>query len=197
MGRMNSGTPRMNFLALIALALCAALFAGEKKSPQGRVEDETVAITATLLSPEQLKQTFGSDFDNEYTVVDVTIAPKGGKPYVVRLDDFILRSESTGEHSGPLVAGQIAGAGALVVERTYANRPNADSARTISGTKIQIKDDAKPDPALGLLKQKILIEKSGTEPVSGFLFFPLSKQKPKNLILSCTTPAGKLRLSFR
>jgi hypothetical protein len=182
---------------VLALALCPVLPAGDKKAPQGRGEDDSVTITATLVGIEQVRQMFGSDFDNNFTVLDVTISPKGGKPYAVQLDDFILRSESSGAHSGPLAAGQIAGAGALVVERVYGNRPNADSARPIEGTKIRIQDEEKPDPALDALKQKILIEKTTAEPESGLLFFPLSKEKPKNLILSYKTPASRLRLNFK
>jgi hypothetical protein len=182
---------------LATLALCGGLWAGEKKAPQGRAEDDSVAITATVVSLDQVKQMFGSDFDGNFTVLDVTLAPKGGKPYTVRLDDFILRSESNGDHSGPLAAGQIAGAGALVVERTYGNRPNADSSRPIEGTKIQVKDDEKSNPAFDALKQRILSEKTISEPESGLLFFPLSKEKPKNLILSYKSPASKIRLSFR
>jgi hypothetical protein len=180
------------------LALYAVLGAADKKSPQGQAEDESVAITATLLSAEQLKQAVGSDFDNNYTVLDVRVVPKGGKPYLVHLDDFILRSEASGEHSGPfLVAGQIAGAGALVVERTYGNKPNPDSPRVIESTKVEMKDDDKPNPALDILKKKMLSEKTVSEPVSGLLFFPLTKEKAKNLILSCKTPQSKLRLSFK
>src|ERR1700722_5953331 len=155
---------------LAALTLCEALLAGEKKAPQGRVEDDGVAITATFVSLEQVKQIFGSDFDGNFTVLDVTVTPKGGKPYAVRLDDFILRSESSGDHSGPLAAGQIAGTGAVIVQRTYGNRPNAESSRPIEGTKIQVKDDEKSNPAFDALKQKVLIEKSTAEPESGLLF---------------------------
>jgi hypothetical protein len=185
-------------LVLAALALCASLCAADKKPPQGHEEDESVAITATILSPEQLRDAVGSDFDNNYIVLEVRVAPKGGMPYQVHLDDFILRSESSGEHSGPfLVASQIAGAGALVVERKYGNRPNADSARPLESTKVEMNDDAKADPALDALKKKMLSEKTVSEPVSGLLFFPLTKEKPKNLVLSYKTPRGKLRLSFK
>ena len=183
---------------LLAIAFCAVLGAGEKKSPQGQVEDESVAITATVLSPEQVKEAVGSDFDNNYIVLDVRVAPKGGKPYLVHLDDFILRSEQSGEHSGPfLTAGQIAGSGALVVARTYGNKPNPDSPAIIEGTKVTMKDDQKANPALDALKRKMLSEKTVSEPVSGLLFFPLAKEKPKNLILSCKTPQSRLRLSFK
>jgi hypothetical protein len=184
--------------AFLAVTLCPVLMAGEKKAPQGRAEDDSVVITATVVAPEQVRQTFGSDFDNNFTVLDVTITPRGGKPYAVALDDFILRSESSLAHSGPLAAGQIAGAGALVVQRVYGDRPNVDSARPIAGTKIEVKDEEKSDPAFEALKQKILVEKTTAEPESGLLFFPLSaKEKPKNLILSCKTPASRLRLSFK
>jgi hypothetical protein len=43
----------------------------------------------------------------------------------------------------------------------------------------------------------MLTEKTVSEPVSGLLFFPLTKEKAKNLVLSCKTAQSKLRLSFR
>jgi hypothetical protein len=189
-------------LLISAVVLCAVpgavLSAGDKKSPQGHGEDESVAITATVLSPDQLREAVGSDFDNSYTVLDVRVTPKGGKPYPIHLDDFILRSESSGEHSGPFpAASQIAGAGALVVKQTYGNRANADSPRPLEGTKLEMKDDAKADPAFDALKKKMLAESTVTDPVSGLLFFPLTKEKPKNLVLSYKTPLSKLRLSFK
>lgn len=177
--------------------ICPVLTAGEKKAPQGHAEDDGVAITATVVSPERVKQMFGTDFDNNYTVLDVTVAPKGGKPYAVRLDDFILRSESSLDHSGPLAAGQIAGAGAVVVERKYGNRQSPESPRPLAGTNVHIQDDATGDPAFAALKKNILIEKSTAEPESGLLFFPLSKEKPKNLVLSYKSPVSRLRLTFK
>jgi len=187
--------PQFIFASLI---LCAVLLAADKKSPQGRGEDESVVITATLLSPEQLREAVGSDFGNNYTVLDVRLAPKGDKPYPVHLDDFILRSESSGEHSGPFAyASQIAGAGALVVEQTYGNKQNVDSPKILEGTKVTMKDDAKGDAALDALEKKMLTVKTVSEPVSGLMFFPLTKEKPKNLILSYKTPQSKLRLSFK
>ena len=172
--------------------------AGEKKSPQGQVEDETVAISATVLSAEQLHHEVGSDFNNSYIVLDVRISPKGGKPYLVHLDDFILRSEANGEHTGPfLSAGQIAGSGALVLDRTYGNKANVDSPRVLESTKTTMNDDSRADPAFEALKQKMLPEKTVTEPASGLMFFPMTEKKAKNLILSCKTPQSKLRMSFK
>ncbi|HEX4274351.1 MAG TPA: hypothetical protein VHZ74_03300 [Bryobacteraceae bacterium] len=185
--------------AFFYFAVCTALIATDKRSPEGQVEDDAVSITATLLSADQLRQAVGTDFDNNYIVVDVHIAPKGGMPYAVSLDDFILRSESSGDHSGPfLSAGQIAGAGALVVERSYGNRSNPDSPRPLEGTKLEMKADEKGNPALDALKKKMLASKTISEPVSGLVFFPLNpKEKAKNLILSCKTPKSHLRLAFK
>jgi hypothetical protein len=195
MVRVNAASRR----AFLYLAICAALRAADKKSPQGQVEDDSVSIAATLLSAEQVREAVGTDFDNNYIVVNVGIAPKGRMPYVVTLDDFILRSEASGDHSAPfLSAGQIAGAGALVVERSYGNRSNPDLPRPLEGTKLEMKADEKGNPALDALKKKMLAAKTTTEPVSGLLFFPLnSKEKAKNLILSCKTPHSKLRLAFK
>lgn len=181
----------------LAFALCATLIAGEKKAPQGHEENDAVAISATVLSPEQVVQIFRTDFNHNFTVLEVTVTPKTGKPYPVRMDDFILRSESSLEHSGPMSAGEIAGSGEVVVTHTYGNRSNVDDQRPIEGTKLEMKDTAKGDEALADLKRKMLPEKSVTEPESGLLFFPLAKQKPKNLVLSYTSPAGHLRLSFK
>ena len=187
----------MKLTAVFLVLLGASVWAADKKAPQGHGEDDAVALTATLLSPEQLKQTLGSDFNDEYLVLEVNVAPKGNKPYQVHLDDFILRSDASGEHSGPFTsAGQIAGGGNLKVERSYGNRENPDSPRPVTGTKLQLKVDEKADPELDVLKKKMLPEKIVTEPVSGLLFFPL-KEKPKHLILSYKTPASHLRLNFK
>ena len=182
---------------LVVLALGPLLGAGEKKAPQASGGNDSVMITATLVSPEEVRQVFGTDFDKSYTVLDVTIEPRGDKPYVVSLNDFILRSESSLEHSGPMAAGQIAGTGEVVVQRTYGNRPNADSPRPLAGTKLEMKDDAKGNPAFEELKKRILVEKNITAPETGLLFFPLAKEKPKNLVLSYTSPAGKVRMTFK
>ena len=180
---------------LAVFALCTAAAAADKKPPQGHEEDASVGVTASIVSADQLRQEFGSEF-KDYIVIDVRISPKD-KSYQVHLDDFILRSESSGEHTGPFTAAsQIAGAGALVVTEKYGNKANADSPKPLESVKIEMKDDVKGDPALDALKKRMLAEKSVSEPVSGLLFFPFSKEKPRHLILSYKTPSSHLRLSF-
>jgi len=55
----------------------------------------------------------------------------------------------------------------------------------------------KPNPMLEVLKQKILPEKETDAPVSGLLYFPMEKQKVKDLELIYTTPSGKLSVRFK
>jgi hypothetical protein len=55
----------------------------------------------------------------------------------------------------------------------------------------------KVDPILDVLKEKILPEKETDAPVSGLLYFPMEKQKLKDLELIYKTPDGKLTLRFK
>jgi hypothetical protein len=68
-----------------------------------------------------------------------------------------------------------------------------------SGTAATMNTGArdKENPLLQVLKQKSLPEKKTTEPVAGLLYFPLEKQKAKDLELTCDTPEGKLKLRWK
>ena len=49
-----------------------------------------------------------------------------------------------------------------------------------------------------VLNEKMMPEKkTDSEPVSGLLYFPMEKQKQKDLELIYNTPDGKLSLRFR
>lgn len=181
----------------VSLLACALLFAADKKPARGSAEDDNVSIAATILGPDQVKQAVGSNFGNDFTVLQITVTPKGGKEAGIHLDDFLLRSVSDGDHSGPLAASQIAGDGALVVSRTYAPRTGPDSPPILAGTKVEMKEGGGQPETLEALKKRILAEKTITEPESGLLFFPLEKEKAKNLVLTYTTPQGKLRMQFK
>jgi hypothetical protein len=178
--------------------------AKDKKLPSGEATNDVVSIEATYFDAAQLKDTFGTDFDNIFSVVEVTLTPKGGKPLEVHLDDFLMRSESSGAHSGALAASQIAGQDTLVVHQAD-TRPKrgvgfggglgpmvmgggAGNGAPPPESKVEVKNSEKRDPMLDVLKRKILAEKPTSEPVTGLLFFPLDKEKPKNLVLIYTTP---------
>jgi hypothetical protein len=58
--------------------------------------------------------------------------------------------------------------------------------------------DARENPLLAVLKEKVLAEKEITAPLSGLLYFLLEgKHKPKNLELMYKGPAGRLSLRFK
>jgi hypothetical protein len=196
-----------------ALLLSVALWARDKKLPSGDASNELVDAAGTVLDEDQMQQTFGTDFGKIFTIVEMTLTPRGDKPLDVHLDDFLLRSDQTGEHSGPLAAAQIAGQGTLVVHQNGNQTGRTKGGWNMGGvmmggggmgsaepppeSKTEIKNSDKRDPILDVLKRKILAEKSISAPVTGLLFFPLEKEKPKNLELIFTTPSGKLRMKFK
>jgi hypothetical protein len=205
-------------MLLASLVLCARGYPApdhrkDKRLPSGEMSNDGVHIVATVLDSDQLKEIFGSDFGSLYSVIEVTITPRNGKPVEVHLDDFLLRSEQTGDHTGPLAAAQIGGQGALVVRRGDPPRSKSGFGGGFGGimmggggmgapdttdrSKVEMKENAEKDPLLANLKRKILAEKTITEPVTGLLFFPIEKEKPKHLMLICTTPAGKIRTQFK
>ncbi|MDE3197134.1 MAG: hypothetical protein KGN84_12355, partial [Acidobacteriota bacterium] len=102
------------FLAGVLL-LSAAAIAGDKKLASGDASNDAVEATGVVYDAAQVEQTFGTNFQNMFTVIEMTLTPKGGKPLDVHLDDFLLRSSSTSNHSGPLAPAQIAGQDTLVV----------------------------------------------------------------------------------
>jgi len=193
--------------------LAFAAFAGEKKLPSGEAANDVVTIQGSVLDDEHLQQIFSSDFNHMFSVIEVTLTPKGDKPLDIRLDDFLLRSEQTGANSGPLQASQIGGQGGLVINRAEPKKRGGGFSGGFGGmmggggspgmipqpdnSKIEIKDDREQDPLLGMLKRKILAEKPVTQPTTALLFFPLDKEKPKHLALVYTTPSGKLRFKFK
>ena len=196
----------------MAGAMASDLWAGEKRLPEGNLANGGVSVSVSVLDSETLKNIFGSDFGGMFTVVEATLMPRGGKPVDLHMDDFLLRSEQSGAHSGPLLPGQIAGQGSLVVKRTEA-KPKGGFGGGLGGimmggggmggptavdkVKVDSQDNDSKDPLLDVLKRKILAEKSYSEPATGLLFFPLDKEKPKNLVLIYTTPEGKLRTKFK
>jgi hypothetical protein len=195
----------------IALLISVLALARDKKLPSGEASNEVVDVTATALDNDELQQIFGSDFEKAYVVIEVTLIPRGGNPLDVHLDDFLLRSDQTSAHSGPLAAGQIAGSQTLIVHQTEPRASRGGFSGGFGGimtggggapppppnAKGEIKNSDQKDPMLDVLKRKILAEQPIKETVTGLLFFPLEKEKTKNLTLIYTTEPGKLRIRFK
>jgi hypothetical protein len=209
-------------VAAIGLACSLILCGADKKVPLKSAENGSLEITATAFADrESVKQVLGSDLGGHYIVVEVRLTPKDAAKIAIHLDDFTLRTDKDGERTTPFAPSQIAGKGALVVSTGATSGgtvmagaggpPGMDPYGGLGGGIIGGGGSAgatearatmrsgskdKADPMLGVLKEKILQEKETDAPVSGLLYFPMEKQKLKDLELIYTTPEGKLHLRF-
>jgi hypothetical protein len=188
-----------------------ALSGGEKKKPTPvrSTENDLLEITATaIVDKETEQQLLGSDLGGHYVLMDVRLEPKEGQKVAVHLDDFLLRTDKDGSRTTPFVASQIAGRGALVVTQDGGGGSSthiglgpimtgAGSSVPQSHSTMHSGANDKANPILDVLKEKILPEKETEAPVSGLLYFPMEKQKLKDLELIYTTPLGKLSLRFK
>ncbi|HVY91543.1 MAG TPA: hypothetical protein VHA14_02295 [Bryobacteraceae bacterium] len=182
----------------LALILAFAGLLAAKNPPSGKGSDASVEIAATLLDPAATKDATGSDFDQAFTVIRVTITPLGGKMLMVQPDDFLLRVNSNSDSSGPLTASQVYGAGGgLVLHRTMETigidpTNMGNSGVTVANQSTQV-DTAK----IRALQVKLLQSGRTPAPVTGLLFFPISKKGHRDLNLVYTSPTSKIHIDFR
>jgi hypothetical protein len=183
----------------LAILLLAVVTASQAANPAtGEASDDSVTINAVFMDAAAVQQSTGSDFKSTYTVVEVTVTPKGDKPLVIQPDDFLLRINSDSESSGPMVASQVYGAGAAIVlhgaQETIGitrNDPGYSGISVAHGSSSASKDQ------INALQAKMLPAKTTSDPVTGLLFFPIPKKKAKDLDLVYTSPLGKLHIKFR
>ena len=209
----------------IGFAAVAIVCAGDKTPPVRSMENDLLEITATPLADrEAVRQVLGSDLGGHYIVLEVRVAPRDGQKITISRDDFLLKTNKDGERTTPFAPSQIAGKGALVISPggdsgggtmagtmgpSWGDGPygsplggggigvgGSDASGTVTA-KMHSGAKDKVDPMLEVLKQKILPEKETDAPVSGLLYFPMEKQKIKDLELIYTTPSGKLLLRFK
>lgn len=192
-----------------------------------RGENESVVITATVYAkPEEVKQVLGSDLGGHYIIVSLEVAPRFGKQVAISRDDFLLKTDKDGERSAPFAPSQIAGRGAMVIRQTGGSGGTAmhDNAGPIWGgmpgtigqphriggdgvgsggapegaeAKTRTGSHEKDDPMLAVLKEKELPETKTDEPVTGLLYFPMEKQKIKDLELRYSMSDDKITMRFR
>jgi hypothetical protein len=198
------------------MLLVWSTFAGEKKIPVAEGSNGDVAIKATFVDQDQLKQMVGTDFGKMFTALEVQVTPRGGKPLAISYDDFQLLSESSGEHGSPYEPGQISGSGALVLHRedkygSVGTNPTSGiwsmgpimagsggaPKKPVDNRADMAQGDSKVDPLTDVLKKKMLPQQTASGPESGLLIFPLSNAKPKHLVLFYKTTSGKLRMTFK
>jgi hypothetical protein len=194
-----------------------SLFAAKKVvSPNTSAGNEQVDIVATIsLGEEEVTQKLGADPGKGIALVQVRVIPKTDKPVEVSPDDFILLAHDDGERSKPFEPSELAGQGALVVSNSADGTKVKNTSSTIGFggimggggspgnpkvTTLSSKMDTKSQgnsSLLQVLKAKQLPQKESTDPVEGFLYFPLDgKHKLKNLAILYRGPAGKLDLEF-
>ncbi|HVN06526.1 MAG TPA: hypothetical protein VMT86_19040 [Bryobacteraceae bacterium] len=218
---------RVAAIALTLATTVAAHNNDNGKPPETRGENESVVITATVYArPEAVKEVLGSDLDGHYIVVAVQVAPRFGKHVAVTPDDFVLKTDKDGEKSTPFSPSQIAGRGVLVVRETggagatpmhdnagpiwggypgspqeprrvggngvgNSGAPDSAEAKTRTGT------HEKENPLEAVLKQKELPAATTDKPVAGLLYFPMEKQKVKDLELRYDMTGDKIVMRFR
>ncbi len=203
---------------LLTALFTAALWGAKhpQKVSDGQASNSVAALDATLYAdPQTVEEAVGNDLQGHYTVVRVKLTPRSGK-LNVQLDDFLLRTDKDGERSHPFVPSQIAGQGALIITETdqggggakAQNRPTwgmggmgggmgTGTVPTMKGSKAKMENSDKKNPLQDDLAAKMLPEKETEEPVTGLLYFPMEKQKVKDLELIYTTSAGKVSVRFK
>lgn len=187
---------RQILLASLLIASGAVSYAANPAT--GEASDSSVSVNARFMDAAAVQQATGSDFKNTYTVIEVTVTPKGDKPLVLQPDDFLLRINSDSESSGPMVASQVYGAGTAIVlhgsQETIGitrNDPGYSGISVAHGSSSASKEE------IAALQAKMLPAKTTSEPVTGLLFFPIAKKKAKDLDLVYSSPEGKLHIKFR
>ncbi len=104
-------------MKLIAAILSAgfAMAAGDPKGlPKGEGSDKFVRIEATAyLDKAAIAQAVGGELDQGILVVEVKLTPAEGTKLSIDRDDFLFRSDRSGERATPYTPSQIAGSGVM------------------------------------------------------------------------------------
>jgi hypothetical protein len=185
-------------VAITALLIACTLLAAPKKLPAGKAADADVEVAATILDAAALQEATGSDFQNSYTVMQVTVTPKGGKSLELQPDDFLLRMLSEADSTGPMAASQVYGAGGGLV--LHAGQETFGTSRNDPGyTGVSVAKNSSSASAdqIKALQAKMLPAKKITDPVTGLLFFPVAKKRPGSLDLVYSAPNSKLHIAFK
>lgn len=184
-------------IAVVALFAVTWMAVGANP-PGGHAGDADVEVSAIFLDAAAVRQAAGSDFNNAYTVIEVTVTPKGGKSLDVEPDDFLMRIESNSDRSQPLAASEVLGVGGLVLHKEEQHVIGINRTETgYNGVKEAPAGTPVAAETINALKAKMLWAGKTSAPVTGLLFFPMAKKKAKDLDLVYTTPSGKLHVSFR
>jgi hypothetical protein len=199
------------FLPLLALAPAAKV-----TTATARAENEDIMLTVTMyVEPSDIKALLGNDLGAHYIVASVKAEPKYGKEVTIDRDDFVLRTDKDGEKSTPFTGSQIAGKEALIIQQTTSMQGIATPGWSVGGAVIVggaakdkdkdkdkdekpvMKTDETASPLKKLLDERILQSGKTEKPVTGLLYFPMEKQKMKNLELQYGGKENRISLRFK
>jgi len=209
------------FIALLATVLTVG--AAKKNVATAKAENEDLILTVTMhIDPADIKEVIGDDLGGHYIVAEVNVEPKFGKDIALDHDDFVLRTDKDGERTRPYAASQIAGNGALIVSHVQGQgaaspgwqntkvpvvRPPGMGGNGIGGgsetdtssakATPQTDEGKKENPLKKTLEGKVLPQGKTKEPVKGLLYFPMEKQKMKDLELVYGGQENRIRLRFK
>ncbi len=203
---------RSAWLGLMGIGLLWA--SADKKLPIEESSNEYVDIRAALiLDKDQIHQELGADLPQGIVLVKVTVRPMGDKAWRIDRDDFFLLDGNLGERAVPYAPSQIAGNSSLIVTQQGARNGRGPtfgvglggigmggSGSSPGETKVTVQNSDKTEesPLLKALKEKVLLEREISDPVSGLLYFQMDgKIKAKDLEMYYKTPGGRLALRFR
>ena len=201
---------------LIAFTLLPALLLSTPaKKPtvgSGRGENEDLILSVTLYTtPPDVKQVIGDDLGGHYIVAEVKVEPKYGKTINIDRDDFVLHTDSNGEKVTPFAPSQIAGREALIVTQEGAKEHKSGISLGGMGggigtggnnpgtTKVTVQNPASvpANPLEKVLQDKILVEQKTSKPASGLLYYPMEKQKLKDLELRYGPQETRITVRFK
>lgn len=176
-----------------------------------------------VLSPEQVRNTFATDLNRGYIVIEVGAYPRGGNRVDVSIQDFALRAGAS-----DMVRAAAPRAIASILQQKNAGPPSRSSDITLyptadfgvvsnpggravytgAGVGVGVGDQGQP-PRPGStdrdrmtmrqgLEDKALPEGKTTRPVAGYLYFPMTAAKRKNVAYELTyfADGGKVRVAL-
>ena len=197
---------RRVWLAAIFSAIFSASFLAAsskdapKPIPSAEGENEDLILQVKLyIDGDAVKQLLGDDLGGHYIVADVSVQPKYGKDVAIDRDDFLLRTNQDGDKTHSYVASQVVDNNAVVKLKSDGrgkSSPFGPGETITAQVTVKEQGEKEPSPLEKLLNRRILPEGKSTEPVSGLLYFPMEKQKLKDLELVYGDTGNRIRLRF-
>jgi hypothetical protein len=196
---------RVCLAAIFSAIFSASFLAASSKDapkpiPSAEGENEDLILQVKLyIDGDAVKQLLGDDLGGHYIVADVRLQPKYGKDVAIDRDDFLLRTNQDGDKTHSYVASQVVDNNAVVKLKSDGrgkSSPFGPGETITAQVTVKEQGEKEPSPLEKLLNRRILPEGKSTEPVSGLLYFPMEKQKLKDLQLVYGDTGNRIRLRF-